>query len=61
MIVPNTRIHISLSVQNNIVTYKRNNEIIFELIDQDPYLKGYFGIRTVNNHMQISGLQITQL
>lgn len=61
MIIPNTKIHITLSVQNNKVTYMRNSEIIFELKDQDPYLRGYFGIRTVNNHMRISDLKITQL
>lgn len=60
MIVPNTKIHISLKVHNNKVTYSRNNEIIFELDDQNPYLSGYFGIRTVNNHMKIENLKITK-
>lgn len=61
MIVPNKTIHITLSVDNNIVGYKRDGETIFEITDKEPYLNGYFGIRTVNNHMKIENLKIVNL
>lgn len=61
MIVPNKKLQITIIVNNKMVSYARDNEIIFELIDQKPYLSGYFGIRTVNNHMKIENLIITQL
>lgn len=61
MIVPNKRIHITLTVYNNKVIYARNNEIVFELNDSDTYSEGYFGIRTVNNHMKIENLKIMSL
>ncbi len=61
MIISNTTIQITLKVENNKVTYSRDNEVIFELNDSNPYLNGYFGIRTVNNHMKIQNLKITKL
>ena len=61
MIVSNTKIHITLTVNNNHVSYKRDNEIVFELNDEEPYTSGYFGIRTVNNHMKIENIKISEI
>jgi hypothetical protein len=58
MIVPNKKTRIVLKVRNNIVSYSRDGEIIFTLTDTEPYASGYFGIRTVNNHMKIENLKI---
>lgn len=59
MIVPNKKLHITLSVNGKEVKYIRDNKIIFEIIDKNPYTSGYFGIRTVENHMKIENLKIS--
>lgn len=61
MIVPNKKIHITLIVNGKQVKYLRDGEVIFELKDENPYTSGYFGIRTVENHMEIRNLKITSL
>ncbi len=53
MITPNKNIRIELVVDENKVSYTNNGEIVFEINDPTPYSSGYFGIRTVNNHMKI--------
>lgn len=57
MIVPNKKTKITLKVLDNKVSYLRDGELIFSLTDDYPYLSGYFGIRTVNNHMKIENLK----
>ena len=51
MIVPNEKMHITLIVNKNQVQYIRDGEVIFELIDENPYTSGYFGIRTGKNYI----------
>jgi len=58
-ITPNKKMHITLIAKGNRIIYLRNNEIIFTLDDPTPYKSGYFGIRTVNNHMLIENLKIS--
>lgn len=61
MIVPNKKMHITLIVNKNHVQYIRDEEVIFEYQDENPYSNGYFGIRTVENHMKIENLKISAL
>lgn len=51
MIVPNKKLHITLIVSDKKVKYIRDGEVIFELIDENPYTSGYFGIRTGKNYI----------
>lgn len=61
MIVPNKKLLIQLVVSGNTVKYIRNGETIFEIKDNTPYLSGYFGFRTVNNHMRIKNFKVYRL
>lgn len=61
MIIPNKKLHLTLIVNKNQVQYKRDGEIIFEINDEKPYSSGYFGIRTVENHIKIENLNITSI
>ena len=61
MIVPNNKIHVTLVAYGSKISYARNGEVIFEISDNEPYKQGYFGIRTVNNHMIIKNLKISTL
>lgn len=38
-----------------------NNKLIFKIHDDEPYTSGYFGFRTIKNHMLIDNFQVTKL
>ena len=41
--------------------YWRDGKKIFEMTDPDPYTRGWFGIRTTKNHMQVRNLRMMRL
>ncbi|WP_373519353.1 DUF6250 domain-containing protein [Pricia sp.] len=53
--------HIKISVSEGIVQYYRNDQLIFDFYDEKPYASGYFGIRTVHNHMAIDNFKVFSL
>ena len=61
LITPNVTYRIRLVAYDGFIQYYRNNKLIFTFVDTDAYTSGYFGIRTVNNHMTIDNLKIYQL
>jgi hypothetical protein len=61
LITPNKVIHITLIADNNHIGYLRGGEVVFELNDSKPYTSGYFGFRTVNNHMLIKNFKVTHI
>lgn len=61
MIVANKKMHIEILVKDNYTSFKRDGEIIFEMNDSNPYVSGYFGFRTVENHMKVENFKITKL
>ena len=61
LIKANTLNKIRLAVFGNIVQYYRNGELIFDFYDPEPYSSGYFGIRTVENHMTVDNVKIYRL
>ena len=58
LILPNTVNHIKIVVFHSTVQYYRNDKLIFDFHDAAPYASGYFGIRTVNNHMTIDNFKV---
>jgi len=61
MIVPNRKIHIELVADGSTIKYIRDNGVIFNIDDPKPYAQGYFGFRTVNNHMKIENFKVSEL
>ncbi|MEC3908839.1 DUF6250 domain-containing protein [Tamlana sp. 2201CG12-4] len=61
MITANKMMHITLIAKGNDILYLRNGEVIFKLYDPEPYTSGYFGFRTVNNHMIIKGFKVSEI
>jgi len=57
----NTQIKIQLIAINGFVQYYRNGELLFEMNDPEPLTRGWFGLRTVRNHMHISKYRVYQL
>ena len=61
MITANKTMRIEIIVKNNRTSYSRDGEIIYDVEDWQPYTKGYFGFRTVNNHMIIKNFKVERM
>jgi hypothetical protein len=60
-IVANKSQRVTLIADGKLIQYWRDNEKIFEMVDPEPYLKGWFGIRTTKDHMQVRNLRVVRL
>lgn len=58
MITANKKMHIEIVVKDNMTSYSRDGELIYKVDDSNPYYSGYFGFRTVNNHMKIENFKV---
>ena len=61
LLEPNTTYHIKIIAYDNVIQYYRNGVKMIDLNDDDPYTSGYFGFRTVNNHMTIDNFKVYRL
>lgn len=61
MITANKKMRIEIIVKDNFTSYSRDGEVIYHVKDSHPYTKGYFGFRTVNNHMKIENFEVIEL
>ncbi|TLX76036.1 Tat pathway signal sequence domain protein [Labilibacter sediminis] len=52
---------IRLIAYKNRIQYYRNDQLIFDVTDNNPYTEGYFGIRTYKNHMTVDNFKVYQL
>jgi Domain of unknown function (DUF6250) len=60
-IVANKMQTVTLIADGGLIQYWRDGVKIFEMTDAEPYTKGWFGIRTTKNHMQVKHLRILRL
>ena len=61
LLKPNKWYNIVITVQNGISSFSVNGEELFRLEDKNPYEKGYFGIRLLENRAQITAFCIEKL
>ena len=61
MLKYNVPIKIQLIADGERIAYVRNGEVIYDVHDPDPYTDGWFGFRTVHNHMTINNFKIIRL
>lgn len=61
LITPNTTKRIRLIAFEGVIQYYRNDTLIFDYRDSDPYTEGHFGLRTVHNHMTLDNFKVYQL
>nr|WP_299073704.1 DUF6250 domain-containing protein [uncultured Allomuricauda sp.] len=61
LLTPNQVYHIKIIAFNNIIQYYRNGILMVDYDDESPYTSGYFGFRTVNNHMTIDNFKVSEL
>ncbi len=61
MNVPNRTLKIQLIADGNRIQYLRDGEVIFDFTDKEPFREGWFGFRTVRNHMRLDQFRVYQL
>ncbi len=61
MNVPNKTMKIQLIADGNRVQYLRDGEIVFDFTDKEPFREGWFGFRTLRNHMRLDQFRVYQL
>lgn len=61
LITPNHQYHIQLIYCGNIVEYWRDGECLFRYEDPQPYSRGHFGLRTVQNHLTMDNFRVMHL
>jgi hypothetical protein len=47
-----------LVADGGLIQYWRDGVKVFEMVDPEPYTKGWFGIRTTKDHMQVRNLRV---
>ena len=52
---------VTLIADGSLIEYYRDGQRIFKYVDAKPYTKGWFGIRTTKNHMEVWDLRIVRL
>ena len=60
LITPNVWCKVEIVMKGNKVQYLYNNEVLFDYSDDYPYTSGYFGLRTVKNHMKVRNFKVVQ-
>jgi hypothetical protein len=60
-IVANKTQSVTLIADGSLIQYWRDGRKLFEVVDAEPYTRGWFGIRTTKNHMQVRNLRIVRL
>jgi len=58
LIKPNQRAIVRIVCYESRIIYFFNGEKLFDIVDENPYREGYFGFRTVNNHMRIESFKV---
>lgn len=60
-IVANRPQTVTLIADGPLIQYWRDGKKIFEMNDPEPYTRGWFGIRTTKNHMQVRNVRVVRL
>ena len=61
LIVPNHTYHIQLVACDGAVEYYRDGERLFRYEDSEPYRRGHFGLRTVQNHLSMDNFRVVRI
>lgn len=61
LLIPNKILHVRIISCNEIVQYFINDKLFFDFRDPQPYTHGWFGFRTVSNHVKIDNFKVFSL
>ena len=59
--VPNIERHVTITCKGNQVTWAIDTTTVFDYYDEEPFEDGWFGFRTVSNHMTIDNFKVFSL
>jgi hypothetical protein len=61
MLEPNKTYHIKIVANKEVIQYFRDNQLVSDFVDSNPYTSGYFGFRTVKNHMTADNFRVYKI
>lgn len=61
LIFPNKTCKIQLIAMGNQVQFYRDDKLVYDFHDESPYTQGWFGIRTIENHMTIDDFKVYRI
>jgi hypothetical protein len=61
MLTYNVPIKIQLIADGERIAYIRDGEVIYDIHDPEPYQDGWFGLRTVRNHMTVDNFMVYRI
>jgi hypothetical protein len=61
LIVPNVSQRFRLIACGSLIQFWRDDKLLFEMNDPEPYTSGWFAFRTVANHMTIRAFRVHRL
>ena len=61
LIFPNKTCKIQLVAMENQVQFYRDDKLVYDFHDESPYTQGWFGIRTIENHMTIDDFKVYRI
>ncbi|MGZ2369538.1 DUF6250 domain-containing protein [Ancylomarina sp. YFZ004] len=61
LIFPNKSCEIQLIAMGNQVQFFRDGKLVYDFVDESPYTQGWFGIRTIENHMTIDDFKVYRI
>lgn len=61
MLEANKKYHIKIVANHGVIQYFRDNQLVSDFVDSNPYTSGYFGFRTVKNHMTVDNFRVYKI
>ena len=61
MNTPNQTSHISVLADGNKIQFRHDGKVVFDFTDPAPFRDGWFGFRTVRNHLGLGHFRVYQL
>jgi hypothetical protein len=58
---PNQPIRIQIVSDGSTIQFFRDGEVVYDIHDPEPFTEGWFGFRTVRNHMTIDDFKVYRL
>jgi hypothetical protein len=61
MLVANRWTTVRLVADGGLIQYWNDDRKLFELRDPEPYIRGWFGLRTTQSHLRVKGFRVSAL
>jgi len=61
MNIPNKTLKIQLVADGSRIQFIRDGEMVFDFLDKQPFREGWFGFRTLRNHMRLDHFRVYRL